>query len=141
MTYITLFFSDCGYYPHFVDLQVLRILSTFSGYIRILWISWIYLRFVDIICIDRIASYLGLNVHPIFHSYSSSVSDRLNTWTAFWEEKFTPVIMTSCGRRNVRKHTEIKNGEQYTDLDVYLNLYFLDKREVTSSEPSYYVVR
>ena len=29
-----------------------------------------------------------------------------------WEEKFTPENMKSCGRRNVKKHRDIKNSEQ-----------------------------
>ena len=41
--------------------------------------------------------------------------------------------ITSCGRRNVKKHRDIKNGEKYIILDVSSRLYFLDKREVTSS--------
>ena len=52
----------------------------------------------------------------------------------FWEEKFKPVNMISCGRRNVRKHREIKNGEKYIILDISSNLHCLDKRKVTSSE-------
>ena len=38
----------------------------------------------------------------------------------FWEENFTPVNMTSCGRRNVRKYRYIKNGEQKIILDIYI---------------------
>ena len=53
----------CGYYLHFVDI------------IHILWILWIYPHFMDIICIGHITSYLARNVCPIFHIYSSSVSD------------------------------------------------------------------
>ena len=35
----------------------------------------------------------------------------------FWEEnfilgEFTPVNMKNCGRHNVRKHRDIKNGEK-----------------------------
>ena len=50
-----------------------------------------------------------------------------------WEEYFTPASMKICGRRNVSKHREIKNGEQYIVLDVYSKLDFKDKREVTYS--------
>ena len=42
-----------------------------------------------------------------------SIYHGLSTWKTFWEEKFTPVNTTSFGRRNVRKHRDIKNGEQY----------------------------
>ena len=44
----------------------------------------------------------------------------------FWEEKFTPVKMTSCGRINIRKHRDIKNGDKYIILDVSYNIYGLD---------------
>ena len=57
MTYITLFFSGRGYYPHFVDI------------IRILWISMFrgyYPHFVDIICIGHIMSYLPRNYRLYF---------------------------------------------------------------------------
>ena len=57
-----------------------------------------------------------------------------STPKTFWEEKFTLVNMTSCGRHNVRKHREIKNDEQYIFLNVSLKIDFLDKRELTSSE-------
>ena len=56
-----------------------------------------------------------------------------STWMEFWEDKFTPVNMTSCGMRNVRKHSKIKDGDQYIILEISSKIYFLDKREVTSS--------
>ena len=82
MTYIMLFCSDRGYYPHFVDLHVPWILSAFCGYyphfvdiIHILWISWIYPHFFNIISIGHITSYLACNglpvlpVIPVFRSF------------------------------------------------------------------------
>ena len=45
-----------------------------------------------------------------------------STRKTFWEEKFTPVNMTSYVRRNVRKHREIKNGEQNIILENLLSL-------------------
>ena len=36
--------------------------------------------------------------------------------------------MTSCGRRNVSKYSEIKNIDQYIALDIYLRADFPDKR-------------
>ena len=48
MTYITLFRSDRGYYPHFVDLHVPWILSAFRGY---------YPHFVDIVDIYAFRGY------------------------------------------------------------------------------------
>ena len=41
----------------------------------------------------------------------------------FWEVKFTlgefkPVNMKNCGRPNVRKHIEIKDGDKYITLGI-----------------------
>ena len=66
MTLIALFRSDCGYYLHFVDINVPWILSAFCGYDP---------HLVDIICSGHITSYLDQNVCPIFHIQLSSVSD------------------------------------------------------------------
>ena len=51
-----------------------------------------------------------------------------STWNILREEKFTPVNMTSCGRRNIRKHRETNNSDKYITLDIYLKLDCLDKR-------------
>ena len=51
-----------------------------------------------------------------------------------WEENFTLVNMEMFGRRNVRKHREIKNGEQYIPLDIYLKSGNLDKMRITTLE-------
>ena len=59
----------------------------------------------------------------------------------FWGEKFTPVNMTSCGRRNIWKHKEIKNGEQYIVLDISSKLHFMDRREFNSSESRNYTIK
>ena len=48
--------------------------------------------------------------------------------------------MRSCGRRNVRKYREIKNGEQYITLEISLKRDCLDKRKYTSSVSRDYVV-
>ena len=56
----------------------------------------------------------------IYHGYS--------TQKTFWEDKFIPVNMTICGRHNVRKHRDIKNGDQYIILDISSNINFLDNR-------------
>ena len=52
------------------------------------------------------------------------------TQKTFWEEKFTLVNMTSYGRRSVRKHREINNGDQYIILDISSKLDCMYKREV-----------
>ena len=50
-----------------------------------------------------------------------------------WQETFTPVNMKNYGRCNVKKHREIKNGEKYIALDVYLNSGSLENIKMTSS--------
>ena len=57
----------------------------------------------------------------------------------FWEDKFTPVNMKSCGRRNVRKHRDINNGEQYIALHISLDIDFPEKREVNFSKSRGYM--
>ena len=57
-----------------------------------------------------------------------------------WDEKVTPVNMRRCGRHNVRKHRESKNGEQYIALDISLKVDCLKKSEFTSSRSMDYVV-
>ena len=69
-----------------------------------------------------------------------------STRKTFWEVKFTPgeftpVKMKNGGRRNVRKHREIKNGEKYITLDISLKFFSLDKIKITSSDKKYCVGR
>ena len=63
------------------------------------------------------------------------------TWKTFWEENFTgeekvfsAVNMKNCGRRNVRKHKDIKCSDNYVTLDISLKLDILDRMKITSSE-------
>ena len=56
---------------------------------------------------------------------SPSIYNDCSTGNKLWEKSFTlgdftPVNMKSCGSRNVRKHTKIKNGEKYITLDILL---------------------
>ena len=58
----------------------------------------------------------------------------------FWEGKFTlgeftPTNMKNGGRRNVRKHIDIKDSDEYITLDISLEFVSLDKMIITSSEP------
>ena len=46
--------------------------------------------------------------------------------------------MKSFGRRNVRKHRDIKNGEKYITLDISLKFGIMDKMKITYPEPKYY---
>ena len=42
--------------------------------------------------------------------------------------------MKKCGRRNVRKHIEIKGGDKYVTWDISLKFDSLEKMIITSSE-------
>ena len=64
-----------------------------------------------------------------------------STWTMFWEENFTSkenlfltVNMKNCGRRNIRKHQEIKVIDKYVTLDISLKFDSLVNVRNTSSE-------
>ena len=64
----------------------------------------------------------------------------------FWGEHFTlgdfkPVNMRNYGRHNVRKHREIKGGDNYIILDISLKFFSLDKMKITPSETKYYLGR
>ena len=43
--------------------------------------------------------------------------------------------MKNCGRRNVRKHRDIKCSDKYTTLDISLKFGSLDKMRIASSDP------
>ena len=54
-----------------------------------------------------------------------SIYHDCSNWKAFWEGKFTgkenfflAVDMKICGRRNVRKHKEIRGSDKCVTLDV-----------------------
>ena len=73
-----------------------------------------------------------MNMNILAVVTSLSIYHGCSTGKTFWEEKFTlgefiPVIMKNCGRRNVRKHIEIKNGEKYMTLEISLKFGTLDK--------------
>ena len=64
-----------------------------------------------------------------------------STRKMFWEEIFTgkenlflSVNMKNCGRRNVKKHKEIKGSDKYVTLDISSKFDILDKMKITSSE-------
>ena len=48
--------------------------------------------------------------------------------------------MTSFVRFSVRKYRDIKNGEQYTILDIFSKIDCPENREFTSSESKNYMV-
>ena len=67
-----------------------------------------------------------------------SIYHGCSTRKTFWEKKFTlseltAVNMKNCGRKNVRKHREIKSSDKYVTLDILLKFYSMDKIKVTSS--------
>ena len=53
----------------------------------------------------------------------------------FTPGEFTPVNITNYGRRNIRKHREIKDGKKYITLDISLKVESLDKMKTTSPDP------
>ena len=70
-----------------------------------------------------------------------SIFHDCSTWKIFWEEMFTgeenlflAVKMKNCGRRNVRKHKEIKGSDNYVTLDVSSKFDSLYKMKITSSD-------
>ena len=74
-------------------------------------------------------------VTPMSIDYSCS------TQKTFWEEKITgkddlflAVNMKNCGRRNVRKHKEIRGSGKYVTLDISSKLNILEKMKTTSSD-------
>ena len=70
-----------------------------------------------------------------------SIYHGCSTWKTFREKKFTgkenlflAVEMKNCGRRNVRKHKEIRGSDKYTTLDISSKFDSLNKMEITSLE-------
>ena len=70
-----------------------------------------------------------------------SIYHGCSTQKTFWEEIFTLVNMKNCSRRNIGKHREIKNGENYITLGIPFNFRSLGKMKITYSEPKLYLVR
>ena len=82
-----------------------------------------------------------LNMNLLAVLTSPSIYHGCSTWKTFWEGNFTgeenlfsAVNMKICGRRNVRKHRDIKGGDKYAILDISLKFHSLDKIKITSSE-------
>ena len=70
-----------------------------------------------------------------------SIYHGCSTWKTFWEEIFTgeeklfsAMNMKKCGRRNVRKHKEIKGSDNYFTLDISLKFDNLYKMIITYLE-------
>ena len=75
-----------------------------------------------------------------------SIYHGCSTRKMLWEENFTgeekftlgeflAVNMKKCGRRNFRKHREIKGNYKYAILDILLKFGSLEKIKITSSYP------
>ena len=67
-----------------------------------------------------------------------SIYHGCSTRKDFLEEKFAPVNMRNSGHHNLGENREIKDGEKYIILDIYLNFGSLNKMKITSSELEYY---
>ena len=79
-------------------------------------------------------------VTPLFIYHGCS------TRKMFWEEnstfgEFTPVKMKCFGRRNVRKHVDIKDSDKYITLDISLKFGSQENMVIISSEPKMYLGR
>ena len=64
-----------------------------------------------------------------------------STQKTFWEGRFTgeenlfsAVNMKNCGRRNFRRHREIRVSDKYVTLDISLKFDSMEKMKITSSE-------
>ena len=71
----------------------------------------------------------------------SSIYHGFSARKTFWKENFTgeeklfsAVNMKNCGRRNVRKHTEITGSDKYVTLDISLNFYSREKMKIKYPE-------
>ena len=72
-----------------------------------------------------------------------SIYHGCSTRKTFWEEKFTgkeffslDVYMKCCGRRNVRKHKDIKGSDKYTNLNKQKEIRVSDKYITLESHQS-----
>ena len=70
-----------------------------------------------------------------------SIYHGCSTQKTFWEGKFTgnkdlfqSVNMKNCGRRKVRKNTEIQGSDKIVTLDISEKFDSLNKMKTTSSE-------
>ena len=70
-----------------------------------------------------------------------SIYHSCSTRKTFWEENFTgkedlflAVDMKNVGRRNVKKHKEIRGSDKYVTLDISSKFDSMDKMKITSSE-------
>ena len=70
-----------------------------------------------------------------------SIYNCCSTRKTLWGEMFTDeetffsdLNVKNCGRRNVRKHRDIKGSEKYVTLDISLKIDSLDNMKITSSE-------
>ena len=75
-----------------------------------------------------------MNMKILVVATSPFIYHGCSTWKTFWEGKFTgkdffslAVNMKKFGRRNVRKHKEIKGSDKYVTLDILSKFDSLDK--------------
>ena len=86
-----------------------------------------------------------MNINTLSVVTLPSIYHICSTWKMFWEklftgeEKFTlgdstAVNIKNYGRRNVRKHREIKVSDKYVTLYILLKFGSQDKIRITSSK-------
>ena len=80
-----------------------------------------------------------MNMNLLAVSTLQSIYFGCSNQKMFWEVNFTPMNIKFCCRRNVRKHRDINNGEQYITLDIYLKFVNMNKINITHSESKYYL--
>ena len=83
----------------------------------------------------------NINMKFLFVLTPPSIYHGCSTRKTFWEGKFIgkesvflAVDMKNCGRRNVRKHKEIRGSDKCVTLDISSKFDSLDKMKITSSE-------
>ena len=67
-----------------------------------------------------------------------SIYHSCSTQKMFWEENFTLANMKNCGCRNVWKHRDFTNIDQYISLDISLKFGNTENMKIKSSEPKCY---
>ena len=125
------------YFVLIVDIiHISWISSAFRGYI--LWISWIYPHFVDIICIGHITSYLARNVYPIFLIYSSSVSDWCKSGDFMVIDFTSNISRFILVRRICTSHVSESGDSLVIDFTFNIRRFILVHRICTSRDPARY---
>ena len=103
--------------------------------IKLGWI-WVYLDYFIPNLVepgDRVQTALEVLIPPsIYYGCSTQKNFREEKFIG-GENLFSAVNMKSFGRRNVRKHREIKGSDKYVTLDISLKFDSLENMKIKSS--------